>query len=1114
MAHAPLLLIVATVLSADASVDYARQVKPVLAARCFSCHGALKQEAGLRLDTAAAIQKGGESGPAIVANKSGESLLLTRVTDTDPATRMPPESEGTPLTPVEISALRSWIDRGATGPAGEKPEADPRDHWAFRAPLRPAVPSAKRIAWVHNPIDAFIAARQEQHNAAPQPPADKRLLLRRVYLDLTGLPPTYEELEKFAADDSPSAYEKVVDRLLASPQYGERWGRHWMDIWRYSDWWGLGAEVRNSQKHVWHWRDWIIDSLNADVGYDEMVRQMLAADELYPNDLDKLRATGFLVRHYFKFNRNTWLEETIEHTSKAFLGLTFNCTKCHDHKYDPLSQKDYYRLRAFFEPYQVRTDQVAGESDYEKDGIPRAFDAHADAPTYLFVRGNEKDPLKDQPLAPGLPRLLEFEDLKIEEVSLPAEAHQPGLRPWILQNLLVAVQKKLADAKDALAKARDALAKSEEAAKKTESVVEKPTDAPASPDKPAPANDAASKQLVRDDFSVERPDVWEPASGQWKYEGGKLLQKQEGSVFSAMRLKQTPPTDFEARLRFTTTGGTTYRSVGVTFDTQGSNEQLVYLSAMGASSKLQIAYKQGGNYVYPQQGMQSRSVKVGEPQEMVVRVRGTLINVEVNGQHALAFTSPVARRAGSIDLITYDAQAAFTGFDLSPLTESVKLVEAGAPKMPAEKSPAKLPSVEEAKLLLALAEKSLASAELQEPALRARSAADRASKNEPDSDATKTLVQEASRAERKIAAAKAAEDVIQAELELLRADAAKKADAEKKLATARTSAEKAAQQIEELSEKYAPLTGALKALESNLESAESRNKPFPTTSSGRRSALARWITDPRNPLAARVAVNHLWARHMNRPLVPTVFDFGRKGLPPTHPELLDWLAVELVEHHWSMKHLHRLIVTSNTYQQSSSAKASTPPKSAIPNPQSADLYSGMAPGRMESQVVRDGMLFLAGDLDLTRGGPSIDPVKDEMSRRRSLYFVHSHNDHHRFLTTFDDASVQECYRREQSIVPQQALALANSRQALEAAEKIATRLQSQSENTEDAAFIRAAFISVLATTPTAEEQAACQQALDAWTKINASAKSPHAALRARTNLVHALLNHNDFVTVR
>ena len=172
------------------------------------------------------------------------------------------------------------------------------------------------------------------------------------------MPPTAEQTEAFVKDARrPNAYEKVVDQLLASPQYGERWGRHFLDIWRYSDWWGLGAELRNSQKHIWHWRDWTVESFNADLGYDEMIRQMLAADELYPTDAKKLRATGYLARPYFLFNRTSRGSTRRWNTpGKGFLGLTFNCAKCHDHKYDPIRQGEFYSFRAIFEPYQLRTD--------------------------------------------------------------------------------------------------------------------------------------------------------------------------------------------------------------------------------------------------------------------------------------------------------------------------------------------------------------------------------------------------------------------------------------------------------------------------------------------------------------------------------------------------------------------------------------------------------------------------------------------------------------------------------------------------------------------------------------------------------------------------------------
>ena len=237
-----------------------------------------------------------------------------------------------------------------------------------------------------------------------------------------------------------------------------------MDIWRYSDWWGLGDQLRNSQQHIWHWRDWIVDSLNANVPYDEMIREMLDADELYPNDLDKLRATGFLARQYFLFNRHTWLDETVEHVSKGFLGLTMNCAKCHDHKFDPIKQADYYRMRAFFEPYYVRTDSVPTEPDLTRDGIPRVYDGKVDTPTYLFVRGQETNPDKKQPLAPGVPEIFAFKEIDIKPVPIPLEACQPERRPWVLKSNIEAATKKLASAEAELVAANERLAEASGAA--------------------------------------------------------------------------------------------------------------------------------------------------------------------------------------------------------------------------------------------------------------------------------------------------------------------------------------------------------------------------------------------------------------------------------------------------------------------------------------------------------------------------------------------------------------------------------------------------------------------------------------------------------------------------
>ena len=282
-----------------AGVDYGRDVKPLLKERCYACHGALKQKAKLRLDTVAAMLKGGENGAVIERGKPTASLILKRVTTTDVEERMPPEHEGEPLKPAEVAVLREWIAAGAAAPDNESAESDPKDHWAFRPRVRPEVPVVENRKWVRNPIDAFLAIQHMQHGLTPQPEASRAILLRRLYLDLIGLPPSTDEIIAFENDTSPGWYERVVDRLLEDKRHGERWARHWMDVWRYSDWWGLGAQLRNSQHHIWHWRDWIIESLNADTPYDEMLRQILASDELYPNDLTKLRATGFLARNWF-----------------------------------------------------------------------------------------------------------------------------------------------------------------------------------------------------------------------------------------------------------------------------------------------------------------------------------------------------------------------------------------------------------------------------------------------------------------------------------------------------------------------------------------------------------------------------------------------------------------------------------------------------------------------------------------------------------------------------------------------------------------------------------------------------------------------------------------------
>ncbi|HVK59204.1 MAG TPA: DUF1549 domain-containing protein, partial [Candidatus Kapabacteria bacterium] len=297
----------------------------------------------------------------------------------------------------------------------------------FEPVVRPETPSARNRAWIRNPIDAFIAMEHEARGLKPRPEASREVLLKRVYLDLIGLLPTVAEQNAFVRDESPQAYELLVDRLLDDPHYGERWGRHWMDIWRYSDWggWSGGNQIRDSQPHIWRWRDWIVDSLNENKPYNQMLREMLAGDEIAPEDPDTLRATGYLARNYKMLSREQWLEDTIKHTGQAFLGVTIGCAKCHDHMYDPVSQAEYYQVRAVFEPHQVRIDRVPEELDREKNGLVRVYDTDTNAITYFLLRGDERRPDTNRVMDPGVVHSLggQFEAASVE---LPRAASRVG----------------------------------------------------------------------------------------------------------------------------------------------------------------------------------------------------------------------------------------------------------------------------------------------------------------------------------------------------------------------------------------------------------------------------------------------------------------------------------------------------------------------------------------------------------------------------------------------------------------------------------------------------------------------------------------------------------------
>ena len=719
----------------------------------------------------------------------------------------------------------------------------------FQTVKRPPVPETKN-SFGRNEIDHFITAAQEQRNLKPRPEASKEILMRRAYIDLIGLSPSPEERRRFLADQSSDAYERLVDRLLEDPRYGERWGRHWMDIWRYSDWagWSGGNQIRDSKPHIWRWRDWIVESLNVDKGYDQMVREMLAADELKPDDTNAVRATGFLVRNYKMLSREQWLEDTVKHSSQAFLGLTIGCAKCHNHMTDPVSQAEYYEYRAIFEPHDVRTDRVPGELDRGKDGLVRAYDVGTNRLTYFFLRGDERKPDTNRVMRPGVPKALQWDSagLIIQSVSLPKSVARPDRRDFVLKDSVATAERALSEAKERLSKA---------------------------------APDSAELKEAELAFAAA-----EAKHG--------ILQRQ-------LRIEQ--------------------------FDDSGEKD---------SPERAQLA----------------------------------------------ASIAEFQKKSALVD----------------------------------------------AKLALHLA-----------------LSAERKALAKPDK---KSDIDSAKK---------------------------KRAEAEKALAAAQKDFEKG------WGTDFSP-----RPVEN-----------FPETSTGRRAAFAKWLTDTRNPLPARVAVNHIWLRHFGRGLVATPENFGALGAKPSHPELLDWLAAEFMAQRWSMKAIHRKILTSATYRMASTGDEAN----AAIDPD--NIYLWRTPSRrIDAELVRDNLLWSAGDLDTSMGGPDIDNNLGLTSKRRSIYLRIAAEKEVEFLKIFDGPAVTECYQRHSTVMPQQALALGNSKIAFAEARSLADKLAEKDADE----FISSAYERVLARLPSRDERAACADFLEK----RGNDKS------ARENLALVLFNHNDFVTVR
>lgn len=1069
------------------NVDYLTQIKPLLRDKCFSCHSSLKQEAGLRLDAASLILKGGDSGPGYVANSAANSLLLERVTDHDD-NRMPPEDDGPRLTTEEVATLGDWINAGATAPDESIPE-DPSRHWAFQPPVKANVPKVS-APWIRNDIDRFLAAEHQRIGVSAVGEASRSMLFRRASLALTGLPPTLAERKAFLDDKSEAAFENAVDRLLESPRYGERWARHFMDIWRYSDPSGNGKEIRDGREHIWRWRDWIVESINDDKRYDDMIVEMLAADEAFPEDQSSLRATGFLARNWYKFNRNVWLDNIVEHSTKAFLGLTINCARCHDHKYDPLEQQGYYRMRAIFETHDLRDDPLQLKSAGSATGkMVRAYDAHLDRKTFTFIKGSEDRPDK-APLPPGLPELLG--ELSVEPISLPTTVWYPALRKEDRDAALNAARAAISTAETGLKNARTSLRASQQ--KLAEFKEPRPESDPNAAGRPTTPKPDSGKSVLSDDFSKLNSDQWNVESGTWSAKNGRVIQSVGTSNQHRLVSSINHPRDFRAKLRLRITGGDRYKSVGLGFDGHEQAMNAVYLSVSGP--KVQFTNQgQDGVWQYPADGMSPHSINVGQDYMLELVVKDQLLNVLIDGELKVAYNLP-KRKAGRLSVWAFSATAEFDQLDVTTLPPETQLKsvadDSAAPKLLTRQDLQLALHVSEATQKVAVAHR--LATHSAAASLESRITAEAAKYSLAPGDVN-ALAKTAGRLSRQHALNQLAEQISQAELKIAQSRQRQETSPASAQAKVTSKRKAAAKQIAELQKKR---TAAQGQLNNGSDKYAVLGPQYPKTSSGRRLAFARWITDRKNPLAARVLVNHIWMRHFDVPLLERTFDFGLRSEKPRHAALLDWLAVQFMEDGWSLKKLHKRIIMSGVYRLSSSPNAA----SAVTRTADPDNHTlwRMNARRMAAEVVRDSVLSLGGSLDLTAGGPPIEHTQGQTVLRRSLYFRQDKERQMTFLSLFDGAKVNECYQRKTTVAPQQALAMFNSQVAAGQARNIADA-HSQLNGSE---LVNALFKHVLGREPAPQEHAECSQFL----------KELKDSTKARHQLALVLLNHNDFVTIR
>ena len=917
-------------------VGYVRDIKPILVKHCNNCHGAEQQDSGLRLDKLGLAVEGGDHGAAIVPGNSKGSLLFQAITGQGGVEPMPFEEPRLP--DEDIDLIQRWIDQGAVAPETEYGDGRLRtesDHWSFQPIRAVKVPRVQTVAQIRNPIDAFILARLEQEGLRLSPEADQVTLIRRLHLSLLGLPPSIEDVSEFLADDQPGAYERLVNRLLSSPHYGEQWGRHWLDVARYADSNGFTIDGPRS---IWKYRDWVINAVNADLPFDQFVIEQLAGDLLPDATRDQIVASGFhrntLINQEGGTNDEQFRVEAIvdrvSTTGTAFLGLTVGCAQCHQHKYDPISQKEFYQFFAFFN----------NTEDINEVGPELPLPTAAQVVFQEKLRG-------ESTIAEELLRDHDATNADDQQVWEQCLAQLPGVKWSVLEPF------------------------------------EFHSEAGAMIDR-----QPGHALIVGQNGNIPGKDTY------------VVTANIDIDKVTALRLELLSSANLPGNGPGLADDGnfvlSEFRVFTVALDADGkpvgspAPVELAHCVADWSQQGFSAAQSIDGN---PKTGW-SIGVKEGQGSLNVDREAIFLTSRDVDASGGMRLTFRIEQLHGTPKHLLGQFRISVTSdaVDDRITPESVRrLVTVDREKRTAE---------QQVVLKAAYALSDLGRREL----------ADR--------------LNELTRLQSELVQAIPTTMVLQEREDRRETHVMIRGDFLRKGAKVR-----------------ADVPGVLPPLPEDITD--------PT-----RLDLARWLVAADNPLTARVTVNRHWQRFFGLGLVETENDFGLQGIEPSHPDLLDWLAADFQRLGWSVKSLHRLIVTSATFRQSSRVSAEM-----LEWDQGNKLMARQSRLRLQAENVRDVWLAASGLLSRNIGGPGVYPPQPsginlltQVSKewpesqgnaryRRGMYIYFWRSNPYPFLATFDvPNATASCTRRARSNTPLQALTLANDRTFVEIAKGLAGRV--------------------------------------------------------------------------